>query len=232
MDQSELEHRTSKARFHRTNGRLIPLQLSKIERRQRHIRAIRENLYHLPGSETNLDLENVANDPQLQYNIGKTENTPVHVPTFLQNNDGDPGNLAHSYHFHLPMSPMQNFFSKLYLIQDTRPLERSSLTSGIVPLPTPTLVNLFFSGMIASITTNFVDFTSPHMTSGVAQTPSIQALRVAILCFLRTTRMLQTTLQLGIPFCTRAFSVFTTQILCIQDLACMIIKLAGWTFCG
>jgi hypothetical protein len=75
MDQSELEHRTSKARFLRTNGRLIPPQLSKIERRQRHIRAIRENLHHLPGSETNLDLENVANDPQLQYNIGKTENT-------------------------------------------------------------------------------------------------------------------------------------------------------------
>jgi hypothetical protein len=117
MDQSELEHRTSKARFLRTNGRLIPLQLSKIERRQRHIRAIRENLRRLPGSETNLDLESVADDLQLQYNIGKTENTPVHVPTFLQNNDGDPAikasNLVHSYHFHLPMSPMQNFFSKL-----------------------------------------------------------------------------------------------------------------------
>jgi hypothetical protein len=91
--------------------------LSKIERRQRHIRAICKNLHHLPGSETNFDLENVANDPQLQYNIGKTKNTPVHVPTFLQNNDGDPAikasNLVHSYHFHLPMSPMQNFFSKL-----------------------------------------------------------------------------------------------------------------------
>src|SRR5882724_5517919 len=90
MDQSELEHRTSKARFSRTNGRLIPLQLSKIERRQRHIRAIRENMRRLPNSEINLDLEGVIDDPQLQYNIGKTENAPVHVPTFFQNNDGDP----------------------------------------------------------------------------------------------------------------------------------------------
>jgi hypothetical protein len=86
--------------------------------------------------------------------------------------------------------------------------------------------------MIEFITTDFVDFTSPHTMSGVAQIPSIQVLRVAILCFLRTTRMLQAALQLGIPFCTRAFSVFTMQMLCIQGLACMIIKLAGWTFCG
>jgi hypothetical protein len=86
--------------------------------------------------------------------------------------------------------------------------------------------------MIESITTDFVDFTSPHTTSGVAQTPSIQALRVAILCFLRTTLMSQMALQLGIPFCMREFSVFTMQMLCIQGLACTIIKLAGWTSYG
>ena len=117
MDQSELEHRTSKARFSRTNGRLIPLQLSKIERRQRHICAIRENLRRLPNSQTNLNFEGVIDDPQLQYNIGKTENAPVHVPTFFQNNDGDPAikasNLMHSYRFCLPTSPKQSFLSKL-----------------------------------------------------------------------------------------------------------------------
>jgi len=86
--QSELEHRTSKARFARTSGRLIPLQLSKIERRQRNIRAIREKLHRT--SQTKPDLEDVANDPRVQYNIGKTQNTPIHVPTFLQKNDGDP----------------------------------------------------------------------------------------------------------------------------------------------
>jgi len=44
--QSELEHRTSKARFLRTSGQLIPQQLSRIEQRQRHITMICENLRH------------------------------------------------------------------------------------------------------------------------------------------------------------------------------------------
>jgi hypothetical protein len=34
--------------------------------------------------------EVIVNNPGVQYNIGKTENFPVHVPTFLQKNDGDP----------------------------------------------------------------------------------------------------------------------------------------------
>jgi hypothetical protein len=101
--QSELEHRTSKARFRRTNGRLIPLQLSQIERRQRQIRTIREKLCH-PSQRTNE--EDVTNDPKAQYNIGKTRNAPVHVPTFVQKNDGDPavkvGSFILSYCFRVP----------------------------------------------------------------------------------------------------------------------------------
>ena len=34
--------------------------------------------------------EEVINNPQAQYNIGKTQNSPVHLPTFLQKNEGDP----------------------------------------------------------------------------------------------------------------------------------------------
>jgi hypothetical protein len=85
-DQSELEHRTSKARFLRMNGQSIPLQLSKIERRQRCIRAIRENM----GSPTQTKREDIVDDPHAQYSIGKTQNLPVHIPTFLQKNEGDP----------------------------------------------------------------------------------------------------------------------------------------------
>jgi hypothetical protein len=92
--QSELEHRTSKARFHRTSGRLIPLQLSKIERRQRQIRAIRDKLRG-PSQQTNE--EEVINDPRARYNIGKTQNAPVHVPTFVQKNDGDPAVKVSSF---------------------------------------------------------------------------------------------------------------------------------------
>ena len=34
--------------------------------------------------------EEIVNDLRVQYNMGKTQNSPVHIPTFLQKNDGDP----------------------------------------------------------------------------------------------------------------------------------------------
>jgi len=37
-----------------------------------------------------MDLEDISNDPQVGYNMGKTQNSPLHVPTFLQRNGGDP----------------------------------------------------------------------------------------------------------------------------------------------
>jgi hypothetical protein len=67
--------------------------LSKIERRQRHIRTIREKIHHPPRQGGQKD---VINNPQAQYNMGKTENSPVHVPTFLRKNDGDPAIKASS----------------------------------------------------------------------------------------------------------------------------------------
>jgi hypothetical protein len=85
--QSELEHRTSKARFSRTNGRLIPMQLSKIERRQSRIRRIRETTQQ-PLHQT--DVNDNLTDPRAQYNMGKTQNSPVHLPTFLHKNNDDP----------------------------------------------------------------------------------------------------------------------------------------------
>jgi hypothetical protein len=86
--QSELEHRTSKARYLRTTGRSIPKELSKIERRERRIRMIREKM-HRSVSQTEQE-EDIDNSLRAQYNMGKTQNSPVHVPTFLQKNDGDP----------------------------------------------------------------------------------------------------------------------------------------------
>jgi hypothetical protein len=90
VHQSELEHRTSKARFLRTNGRSVPLQLSKIERRQHWIRSIREKMSHAPRP----DPEDIVNNSQVQYNIGRTQKLPVHVPTFLRQNAGDPATKA------------------------------------------------------------------------------------------------------------------------------------------
>lgn len=87
--QSELEHKISKARFIRTSGRSIPEQISKIELRQRRIRMIREKM-HRPNLHSQNEPDDLINDPRAQYNMGKTQKSPVHVPTFLRKNDGDP----------------------------------------------------------------------------------------------------------------------------------------------
>jgi hypothetical protein len=89
VNQSELEHRKSKARFLWTSGRLIPQQLSRIERQQRRISMIREKL-HGSGSSSCIESEDLTSDPGVQYNMGKSQKSPVHIPTFLQKNDGDP----------------------------------------------------------------------------------------------------------------------------------------------
>jgi hypothetical protein len=87
--QLELEHRTSKARFPRTSGRLVPLNLSKIERRERHIRRIREKIWH-STPQVATEHEDIVHNPRAQYNIGKSQNSPVNISIFLQKNDGDP----------------------------------------------------------------------------------------------------------------------------------------------
>ena len=72
-------------------------------------------MYRLPR-QANLR-EDGVNNPRVQYNIGKTENFPVHVPTFLQKNDGDPAIKANIVLFftcfHVLIPLFQNFFPKL-----------------------------------------------------------------------------------------------------------------------
>jgi hypothetical protein len=83
-NQIELEHRTSKSRYLRTSRRSVPQQLSRIERRQRRINTVRERLQCSPVSDP------LVNNPRMQYNIGESQKCPVHIPTFLQKNEGDP----------------------------------------------------------------------------------------------------------------------------------------------
>ena len=86
-NQSEREHRTSKGRFLRTGGRLIPQQLSRIEQRQRRIRMIREKMNYSP---LQTEPEHVNVDLGTSYNMGTSQKFSVHIPTFLQRNQGDP----------------------------------------------------------------------------------------------------------------------------------------------
>jgi len=37
-----------------------------------------------------MESEDTVSDPGAQYNIGKSKKFSVHIPTFLQQNDGDP----------------------------------------------------------------------------------------------------------------------------------------------
>jgi hypothetical protein len=115
--QSELEHRTSKTCSLRTCGRSIPLQISRVERRERHISMIRERLNRprlsLP---TTMEPEDVAHDPGVQYNIGKSQKCPVHIPTFLKKNEGDPAIKASSLHillFNYTNPSDAGFFTKV-----------------------------------------------------------------------------------------------------------------------
>ena len=97
-NQSEREHRTAKGRFLRTSGRLIPQQLSRIEQRQRRIRMIREKL-NSPSSQ--IESEDVTLDLGIRYNMGTSQKFPVHIPTFLQRNQGDPAIKASELGFSL-----------------------------------------------------------------------------------------------------------------------------------
>ena len=76
-----------KARFLWTNGRTISQQLSTIERQQHRIKTIRKKLH---GSSSQVEEEETTSNPSVQYNMGKLEKFPVHIPTFLQTNEGDP----------------------------------------------------------------------------------------------------------------------------------------------
>ena len=99
--QSKLEHWSSKAHYPCTSGQVFTVQLSKIERRQHKIQEIHQKMNpkqaHKLWTELNDD---EAGNPCLQYNIGKNQNSPVHLPTFLWKNEVDPALKVHWFLHH------------------------------------------------------------------------------------------------------------------------------------
>ncbi len=85
IPQCELEHRTSKSRYSRTNGKNFIRQISDIERRHAHIRAIRNKI-----SSKHIPTDPVDGDVRTRYNIGLTQNCPISIGAFLRSNAGDP----------------------------------------------------------------------------------------------------------------------------------------------
>jgi hypothetical protein len=84
--QSELEHRTAKARYKRTDRKNFVKQLTQIERRQARIRRIRVRL----RDSLRIPHEPVAETPQEHHHIGLSQHQYEHIGTFLGQNAGDP----------------------------------------------------------------------------------------------------------------------------------------------
>lgn len=85
--------------------------MTQIERRQAHIRRIRAKSF----PRTKEVRENVATDPEVHHNIGKSENYPEHVGTFVQRNTGDPAVKVFQdvYSRTVSHKSNQNFIQKL-----------------------------------------------------------------------------------------------------------------------
>jgi hypothetical protein len=101
--QGELEHRTPKSRYKRTSKKNYLKQLTQIERRQARIRQIRRQLN--AGKTTSACDGEVeyASSPKARYYIGKSQNEPVVLPIFLQENRGDPAIKVSNTHGQLSL---------------------------------------------------------------------------------------------------------------------------------
>ena len=86
--QGELEHRSPKSRYARTDRKSFVKQLTIIERRQARIRRIRA-MNKLQGRLIDTCEATTINTEE-HYFIGKSQNFPVNIPTFLRENQGDP----------------------------------------------------------------------------------------------------------------------------------------------
>ncbi|KIK34655.1 hypothetical protein CY34DRAFT_97579 [Suillus luteus UH-Slu-Lm8-n1] len=87
LSQGELEHRTPKGRYHRTDRRTFVRQLTQIERRQARLRRIKQQQQQ-PASR--VELQEMATDPKLQHHIGQSERIYDDFGQYLRNHKGDP----------------------------------------------------------------------------------------------------------------------------------------------
>lgn len=104
--QTETEHPVSKARYERTSGKEVPKSLSRMETRDRSLQSIQNKVIASSGADAALssrrqkalarkaarllDNDPAPDDIMARYNIGKTENNAIHIPTFLSRNGADP----------------------------------------------------------------------------------------------------------------------------------------------
>ncbi|KAG6905478.1 hypothetical protein DXG01_002467 [Tephrocybe rancida] len=132
-EPGELEHKTVKARYPRTNKQNFVPQMARHERRNARIHRIRQrglhnNLYgRVPDGEDNAG----PILPELHHVIGKTENSPVNLVDFVNDHVRDPSTEVRTALGRLDnelMYTFQGFISKLK--QHMLPRIKSSLASS------------------------------------------------------------------------------------------------------
>ncbi|KAG6912511.1 hypothetical protein DXG01_014119, partial [Tephrocybe rancida] len=93
-EPGELEHRSPKARYRRTSRKDYVKQIARIERRQAYLRRIRARITPTAGAITsqlaNDDDDNPAPEFTVHHKIGKSENKPLSIALFYNDNIGDP----------------------------------------------------------------------------------------------------------------------------------------------
>lgn len=85
--QGELEHRTPKARYKRTDRKNFVKQLTQIERRQTRLRRI---MAKIPIESRHQRTEKVDKVLHEHHRIGLSQQSYVHIGTFLRTHAGDP----------------------------------------------------------------------------------------------------------------------------------------------
>ncbi|KAG2053011.1 hypothetical protein BDR06DRAFT_491243 [Suillus hirtellus] len=86
-EPGELEHRTPKARYHRTDKRAFVHQLTQIERREARLRRIKQRQSQQGPS---VEAHEMANNPQLHHHIGQGEKTYDDFGQYLRDHARDP----------------------------------------------------------------------------------------------------------------------------------------------
>ncbi|KAH7917303.1 hypothetical protein BV22DRAFT_1135525 [Leucogyrophana mollusca] len=82
----ELEHRTSKKRYCRTDRKQFVEQITRIERREARIQRIRDKRL----SRVVVVEEAVARTPEAHFHVAKSQNYPENICLFLRKHTGDP----------------------------------------------------------------------------------------------------------------------------------------------
>ena len=87
--QGELEHRTPKARYRRTDKKLFVKQLTQIERRQTCLRRLRRT-YFPKSVRAQDDEEKFIGSAKDHHHIGKSETIHEDIGSFLRSRARDP----------------------------------------------------------------------------------------------------------------------------------------------